>query len=78
MFIWKEFALVMLPIYDSRPDQSVIVVKLLVFNEAVMAELYIEVSEMSIVGPPPRFLGGVFFAKKQPSGRRFEAEPRAI
>ena len=35
------------------------------FNEAVMAGLYIDVSEMSIVGPPPRFLGGVFFAQKK-------------
>ena len=35
-----------------------------------MVGLYIVVSEMSIVGPPPRFLGGVFFAQntKEPSG----------
>ena len=26
---------------------------------------YILGSEMSIVGPPPRFLGGVFFAQKK-------------
>ena len=37
------------------------------FNEAVMPRLYIDVSEMSIVGPPPSYLGGVFFLlKKQP------------
>ena len=29
-----------------------------------MVGLYIVVSEMSIVGPPPRFLGGVFFCSR--------------
>ena len=33
-----------------------------------MAELYIMVSEMSIVGPPPSYLGGVFFCKKTALG----------
>ena len=49
------------------------------FNGTVMPGLYIDVSEMSIVGPPPSTPGGrFFFAKKQPSGQRFKAEPRAI
>ena len=35
------------------------------FNGTVMAELYIDVSEMSIVGPPPRTPGGRFFCSKE-------------
>jgi len=61
------------------------------FNGTVTQPRYIDSSEMSIVGPPPRN-GWRFFCpqigwqvgvgssltKKEPPGQRFEAEPRAI
>jgi len=42
------------------------------FNGTVMAELYIDVSEMSIVGPPPRTPGGRFFLLKRKRARHDE------
>ena len=46
-----------------------------------MVGLYIVVSEMSIVGPPPRFLGGVFFCSEHKralgSGSRLKRDLRS-
>ena len=42
------------------------------FNGTVMPWLYIDVSEMSIVGPPPRTPGGRFFLLKRKRARHDE------
>jgi len=55
---------------DARDIVEGLSPMVLIFNETVMPGLYLNVSEMSIVGPPPRHLGGVFFAQIKESPAR--------